>query len=141
VTFQRTTRRAFALIGALSFLLSTAGEGFGLFPCPYHGALADTHGPAIDAGHESHGGHDHVQSSTAHFGHSHEHDSDAGPDLCTHFEACQNTAGSLLAGLAGSSGVVTYTAPDRTVTAPAEPGTVLLLPFFLPYPNAPPVLS
>ena len=139
MAFQTITRRAFALIWALSFLLSTAGEGFGLYPCPYHGAIQHADAPAEPADDDHHHSSSLQQPVSEHSGHS--HGNNAGSDPCTHFEVCQNTTGSVLAEHVSSAAVVTYTTPAVVGIVETARFSVRLLPFFLPYPNAPPIVG
>jgi hypothetical protein len=146
------SRRFSALIAAFLFLLSSAGEGFGIQPCPFHdatyGASADEHASAgHDSGsdhaadaHGGHGAHAHGAPQSDHDGaRGHGHHDDSG--LCTHVEVCQSSAGiHLPTGL----DIIEFAAVvDETpsILPPVERHFAAFIPFFFPYPNAPPALG
>ena len=93
-------RRFAALLWAVAFLLGTAGEGFGLHPCPHHGngAAAAPHAGAQDAEHAGHSvdvaAGSHAVHGTSDAAHPESHDPHGGP--CTCGSACQASAGAAL---------------------------------------------
>jgi len=147
------SKRFFALLWAILLLLNTAGEGFGLHPCPYHDGYPATsqehheesgHGP--EGGH-SHEGHEHSHRSgdeggscvaspgAQRSGSSHQH-SEAEP--CTHVDACH--APSVVAVPSETDAVsgwaFAFTAPPRYVSRDRAASSTT--PYLLPYALAPP---
>jgi hypothetical protein len=123
-------------VWAILFLLNTAGEGFGLQPCPYHDGFGEHESSS------STGGHDH-----SHHGHAPDGDEkgDTGThpdaDLCTHVEACQFATGSLLPVGPQLSAFAFLAVPAPSDRVPPAPPIVRHPPFFLPFSNAPPALG
>lgn len=136
--------RAAAFIWLIAFVLSTAGDGFGLLNCPHHEAGgSDSHAAEHTDGHGHRQGASHAESAdhTAPAGHGaeaapHQHD-DAVP--CTCGPTCQATMATALA-------VVPRTEPapvavvEQHLTpvgeaAPAAPRP----PYSLPFAQGPPL--
>lgn len=148
-TVIRTSpHRPTALLAALVFLLTWTGDVFGQHPCPHHssvpGAAAhasmnhDGHADhAAPAEHAGHGDHGEAAASDDH------HGSESGQDhaVCTCLGSCPSAAGGALpadadAGLRVAPAWVRDVRPDA-----AQSVLPRLLPFFLPYAQAPPALG
>jgi hypothetical protein len=140
-------RRAAALLWALAFVLVTVGEGFGLHPCPHHGAAAadvvggaDVHAADHGGGHAASPAHSHAPSGGAHTtAPATEHDpgqSHSGP--CTCGSACQAGAGAAIPPATQAAPA----APENTASQAAwfQAATPVRLrpPHFLPFAQAPP---
>ena len=124
--------RLFALLLAVLFLGSTAGDGFGLDPCPHHAAPA--HASAAL----------HGEAGNAHSAHTHDaapSPADAPADhsgACTCIGACEAGTGAALSAppLAAVRAHFVVHSPDHRATASSV--APRLLPYFLPYALAPP---
>jgi hypothetical protein len=121
--------RLSALLWAVIFLLSTAGDGLALAPCPHHGMAAEhSEQPAEHHGHDA-----------AHAAASDEHappaDHSGG---CTCIGECQAGTGASLPAHAPSS--IGASVVAASVDAPAAPRGFVARhpPYFLPYGLAPP---
>lgn len=135
---QPLHRRVFALLWAIAFVLGTAGDGFGLHPCPHHdGGTAE----GSEAGNET---------LSAHHGHAAEaevaHTSEAGhetPDQghtgpCTCGSACQASAGVALPGGDFSQPTAEVVAAAAAAIVASDARVASRPPYFLPFALAPP---
>lgn len=141
--------RLASLLWAILFLLTTAGEGFGLHPCPYH---VGTHSDAAAEGEGSDRAAEHGAGHEGH-GHGHHHGSasdDAGPtpdhsaghhsgdEPCSHQVACQAMSGSAMAVDLPASPFALYAVHADIFLPTAENASPARPPYFLPYSLAPP---
>jgi hypothetical protein len=120
--------RLTALLAAVLFLLSGAGDAFGAHPCPHHTAIAAPQAAAHD-GHAAHGAHD-PAAPAGHDGH----------DACTCGGICPVSAGP--APLAAPALVPVPLAVLRAATAAHPNESALparLLAYLLPFAQAPPL--
>ncbi len=132
------SKRFSALFGAVFFLLSTTGEGFGFQPCPFHDALHGAEASGTVAGvaddgldHSGHTSHEIDEGGGSH-GHHSDH------ELCTHVGACQVAAGGLLPVQLDAITEIAFASGTVAAIPPVERVFVTFVPFFLPYANAPP---
>ncbi|MEX1184110.1 MAG: hypothetical protein WEF86_12840 [Gemmatimonadota bacterium] len=143
---RRSRFRPSALLWAVLFLLNTAGNGFGLHPCPHHdspaGHAASTaaadHGDVTDST-TSHHAHHAESATTAESTASDDASSDAHDGPCTCSGACQ--AGSV-AGLPSDRAHAPVAAIDAATVGPVLAAFDVLPsrhpPHFLPWGLAPP---
>ena len=123
-------RRAFALLWALAFVLGTAGEGFGLHPCPHHDGGASHSAAALPDAHAAH------HSAATDHAPAESHD---GP--CTCGSACQAGTGAALPGGAQLEPTATIVF-DEAASLPADVSVAIARPpYFLPFAQAPPRLG
>jgi hypothetical protein len=136
-------RRASALIWAVFFLLSTAGESLGLQPCPFHvSAPGSALQEAEPTGQHRHGhDHGHHQNAEAESSSraSHAHDDPLHAQLCTHSDACQTATGSVLPADLVLGPTAFFASGHAPVLDPADRLFVGLTPHFLPFSNGPPI--
>lgn len=130
---QGLPKRLVALLGAIFFLLGTTGEGFGLYPCPFHdGLLRDGVVEHFSAGS---GSPDQTGYETGHTHSEHQH---SGAEVCTHVGACQPPSGIVLSHTFAANIVWTYRVARVTELPPSEWIAPFYPPFFIPYSLAPP---
>jgi hypothetical protein len=131
-------QRVIAIVMALVFLLSGAGELFAAHVCPQHDPIVyeaiqgATEGHAAAHAHADHHRHDQPASPA---------ESDAGREHCTCLGVCPTSS---LDGLPSEALQAVEVALDWVPVEHAVPADVVLprfIPFFLPYSQAPPFLS
>jgi hypothetical protein len=137
-TMDHPLRRLTALLAAVLFLLSGAGDAFGAHACPHHAAIG---APAQGGGAVDH-------AAMAHHGHGVDHSAPAAPAdhdshaACTCGGVCPVSAG--VAPLAGPAtfhlAILVSTAAPAARTENAELPS-RLVPHFLPFAQAPPSLG
>lgn len=125
-------QRLSALLVTLLFLFTWTGEALGMHPCPHHDSVpgAMAHAMTMDGGHGASASHD-APAPAEHGGHH----------ACTCQGSCPSAAGGALPARAEAAVRV---APASVAAAPrGEAKTVVprLVPFFLPYGQAPPLLG
>ena len=134
----KETRRAAALLVASLLVVSSLGTAFGAHPCPHHDGAAAT-GEARQAG----GAHDPGSVVEHGTGSSHEHDDSPSSEAhgpCTCMGECQaGAAPSMAAPAVGSELPAPPAAPYAFRSAPSVP-RASIVPFSLPWGNAPPTL-
>jgi hypothetical protein len=148
VVSNATSRRATAILAMLLLLLPGVGEALGR-TCEHHdggAARARSEAPAEHAHGAS--GHGHAAESSAHAG-RHEHPADVddragepehehGSESCTCAGTCFMGSGTAAPATPTTSMQLAATA-DRSIAIPTAPGrSPRLLPFVLPYAQAPP---
>ncbi|HEX2210625.1 MAG TPA: hypothetical protein VHG93_23290 [Longimicrobium sp.] len=125
-----------ALLAAVLFLLSGAGDAFGAHPCPHHAAIA---APAAVTGAADHA------APSAHHGHAGHHPAPPAPEEHDGHSAC--TCGGVCPVSTGPAPLpasptrhlallVSSAAPAARREDPALPSR--LVPHFLPFAQAPP---
>lgn len=138
---RNASKRFSALFAAVLFLLSSAGEGFGIQPCPFHDAdYGASSGEHSDAGHDEHAGHDahHHGAPTPEPDAAPGHDHHGESGLCTHVDVCQSAAGVHLPADLDAFEFAAFAVESPSILPPVERLFAAFIPFFLPYPNAPP---
>ncbi|HYH82875.1 MAG TPA: hypothetical protein VEX86_23985 [Longimicrobium sp.] len=129
---QRTaTHRSTALLALLFFLFTWTGEALGVHGCPHHDAV-----PAAAAAQAEHGHHG-MQAG--------EHDAPAPEHGDSHACTCQGTCPSVIGGALPPVGDSWRRVAPAAVSQAAAPRAASivprLVPFFLPYGQAPPPLG
>ena len=142
---RTSPHRLTALLATLVFLFTWTGDVFGQHPCPHHSSVpgpaahvsAEHGGGMADVDHDAHAGHGGAAMPDGH------HGSDPGQEhaVCTCLGSCPSAAGGALpedadAGLRVAPAWVRDVRPDA-----AHSVLPRLLPFFLPYAQAPPALG
>ncbi|MDB4951814.1 MAG: hypothetical protein JWM27_4463 [Gemmatimonadetes bacterium] len=130
---RRASLRPAALLVALLFLLSWAGDSLGFHPCPHHDLLAAAHAAGMEHGgtHAHAAGHHDASSPAApsHQGHD-------GP--CTCLSYCCSAAPAMLSGVPAVQFAALLVHPHHAPAADAASARPRLLPYVLPYGQAPP---
>ncbi|HEX6068997.1 MAG TPA: hypothetical protein VFZ18_04220 [Longimicrobiaceae bacterium] len=128
---RSTGGRLAALLWALAFVLGTAGEGFGLHPCPHHGSGEGDAPSVLEGDHSAH-------ASTATGGTSHHAPADPHSGPCTCGSVCQAAAGTALPVRADI--VLTDAVAESGTAIVASTGLLVAsrAPHFLPFAQAPP---
>jgi hypothetical protein len=130
--------RMTALLAAVLFLLSGAGDAFGAHPCPHHAAITAPHAPAAiaapaadatDAAHRAHAHHTPPAAPAEHDGH----------DACTCGGVCPVSAGAVPLPAPGF-GHLSLLARSPAPAARADDARLPArrIPHFLPFAQAPP---
>ena len=130
----KDTRRGAAILAALLLVLASLGTALGVHPCPHHDG-ASAAGGVPDAGPAG----EHGSGS----GHGHDAGAAAGSEAhgpCTCVGQCQvGAAPSIPAPAVGRDLPTPPAAPHALLPAPALP-RASIVPFVLPWGNAPPTL-
>lgn len=117
---------------ALVFLLSGAGETFGVHLCPQHDLVGHTGGHGADS--SDTGLHQHDAPSEP-------SDSQTGHEHCTCLGVCPTSAAADVPAAGASTIEVAFEIVPRVPVAPVDVVLPRLAPFFLPYSQAPPLLG
>ena len=139
--------RLTALLAAVLFLFSWTGDALGWHACPHHSSVPGPHARAVvedAADHGAHGGHQaaapDAASDAEHGGDSHDSEP-GGAHGCTCTGTCPSAIGGAVptvtdAGLRVAPASIRDARPDDSADVLPR-----LVPFFLPYGQAPPLLG
>ncbi|HJR53198.1 MAG TPA: hypothetical protein VJ982_05735 [Gemmatimonadota bacterium] len=125
----RQSRRAAAFLVALLLVMTSLGTALGAHPCPRHDGVAGAAGPEAAHGADARSGH--------------EHDADPGSEThgpCTCVGHCQAAAAPSMPAAAIGTALPTPPASPHAFRAVRPLARASIVPFSLPWGNAPPTL-